>query len=61
MAPPNSWSAAIISMDDSFASIVLENLINSDPFDYTLRELEFSVPAETRAVTLTFTVTHVCP
>eukprot|EP00884_Botryococcus_braunii_P017557 jgi/Botrbrau1/4485/Bobra.0220s0019.1 len=51
---PNSWQAVIGSVDGSFDAIVLDNLVNSPPFDTTYRLLPFIVPDGTLAVTLTF-------
>eukprot|EP00884_Botryococcus_braunii_P017558 jgi/Botrbrau1/4486/Bobra.0220s0020.1 len=51
---PNSWQAVIGSVDGSFDAIVLDNLVNSPPFDTTYKTLPFIVPDGTLAVTLTF-------
>lgn len=50
----NSWQARIASIDGSFPTIVLESLTNSYLFDWTARELPFSLPGGTAAVSLTF-------
>lgn len=58
--PPNSWQASIASTDGSFPAIVLESLVDSEPFGWTERDLEFSLPDGTAAIILTFQARQVC-
>lgn len=57
--PPNSWQVRIGSVDNSFSTMVLESFEDSDSFDWTERELPFSLPL-TPVVTLTFEARQVC-
>lgn len=58
--PPNSWQARIGSIDNSFSTIILESLTDAPDFYYTERELPFSLPDGTAAISLTFEARQVC-
>jgi hypothetical protein len=60
--PPNLWLATIGSTDNSFPSILVDQIVDY-PSDLPVsqREVAFTVPAGTRAVTLTFTGRNVRP
>lgn len=52
--PPNFWQARISSVDNSFPATILESLKDRQSFDWTDRELSFSLPEGTTAISLTF-------
>lgn len=58
--PPNSWQARIDSIDNAFSAIELESFADSVFFDWTERELPFSLPEGTAVIRLTFEARQVC-
>jgi hypothetical protein len=56
---PNAWRAVVGSVDGTFTSLVLEALVDAPGFPPTARQLSFSIPDGTTAVTLTLAGRHV--
>lgn len=58
----NSWQAIIEPLDGPwFSPIVLDTLFNAPAFNWTARELPFSLPPGTKSIALAFQARNVSP